>query len=726
MFAGRKKMFLKGVRYNAVQSWRTLPAFLLISGLWLISAAQDTIPARLIHETELSEWIENIAEEAEDELDYSELIENLNYLKQNPLNLNFATGDELRSLILLSDMQVYHLLAYRETYGYFVTMYELQTVEGFDQHTIQQILPYITISAVPPATKIPLKNALRYGENTLLIRFQQLTQEQQGFRTPDDSLLAVKPNSRYMGGPEKILARYRFRYGNKIRWGITAEKDAGEPFFKNRVNAHQRSLVEDRLPNGFDFYSFHLHFQDIGRIKSVAIGDYQLRFGQGLTMWNGLSFGKSGDAAAPNRHATGLRPYSSSDENRFFRGAAIAFNFGDFDFTGFFSDNKVDANVSVEDSISGQETITSFQESGFHRTPLELLKKNTARVSVMGGNLTFRKDRLKLGLTGFYTRLGANFQHGEALYQMWSFTGNENVNAGMDYGYVFHRMNVFGEISASRNGSVAQLHGLSTQLHPRITLSVLFRNYSPGFQNLYANGLSESNTVNEQGLYSGFRFLVRKFWTASGYLDLFSYPWLRYRVNKPSAGNDFFLQVDHHPSRQMSAIFRFRQKTKQINSSIEEIGVHPLMCTRKSSFRIHLAYAISGELNMANRMEYIIATNETGYRGTGYLVFHDIIYSPDQLPVRLFFRYALFDTDSYDERVYAYENDVLYAFSVPAYYYKGSKTVFMIRYEPVEKISLWFRVSHLFFSNKDQVGTGLDLIDGNHKTEVKVQLQMKL
>ncbi|MFU8843964.1 MAG: helix-hairpin-helix domain-containing protein [Bacteroidales bacterium] len=712
--------------FAAFQQIRLLIILTFISGYWLGLSGQDTIPSGLIRTTDLSDLIEDIAEKSEDDLDYTELVENLNDLRRNPINLNFAAREELFSLPFLNDMQVFHLLAYRETYGYFVTIYELQAVEGFDQHTIQQILPFVTISVVPPATTVPVKNALRYGRNTLLVRYQQVIQEQLGYSPLVDSLLALRPNARYMGGPEKILLRYRFQYGNKIRWGFTAEKDAGEPFFKDKVNPYHRLLVDDKLTNGFDFYSFHFNLRDVGRIKAINLGDYQLRFGQGLTMWNGLAFGKSSDVSNSNRNATGLRPYSSTDENRFFRGAGITIGLGNFDVTGFYSDKRVDAGLMDEESLSEQPVFSSFAETGFHRTPLELMKKNAVRLTVTGGNVSFRKNRLRLGLTGFYTRLGASLQEGSTLYQIHSFHGRENINAGFDYSYLYHRMNFFGEIAAGRNGSIAQLHGMHSSLHPRISLSLIYRDYAPDYQNLFANGLSESNTVNERGLFTGFRILLRRHWTGSGYLDLFTYPWLRYRVNKPTTGNDLFFQIDHTPSQNIYGYLRFRQKTKQINTSSETIGINPIMNYRKSNFRLHLGYAVSPKVSMANRMEYIISANETGYCATGYLFYQDISFDMDPTPVRLFFRYALFDTDTYDERIYAYENDLLYAFSVPAYYYKGSKTVFMIRYAVLEKINLWFRLSHLFYSNRNQVGTGPDQIDGNQKTEVKIQIQVRL
>ena len=126
-----------------------------------------------------------------------------------------------------------------------------------------------------------------------------------------DSALVASPNSRYLGDRNRIYTRYKYNYGNHISFGITAEKDAGEEFFKGSQ------------PNGFDFYSAHFFLRNQGKIKQLAIGDYQAQFGQGLTFWSGLAFGKSADIMLVKRSAVGLKPYTSADENLFMRGAGI-------------------------------------------------------------------------------------------------------------------------------------------------------------------------------------------------------------------------------------------------------------------------------------------------------------------------------------------------------------------------------------------------------------------
>jgi hypothetical protein len=114
------------------------------------------------------------------------------------------------------------------------------------------------------------------------------------------------------------------------------------------------------------------------------------------------------------------------------------------------------------------------------------------------------------------------------------------------------------------------------------------------------------------------------------------------------------------------------------------------------------------------------------YKGSGYLIYQDIVWKNRSDKISLALRYSLFDTDSYDERIYAYENDVLYAFSVPVYYYKGNRGYIILRYKIISSISCWLRFSHTYFSNRSTIGSGLDEIEGNSKSEIKIQLRIKI
>jgi hypothetical protein len=87
--------------------------------------------------------------------------------------------------------------------------------------------------------------------------------------------------------------------------------------------------------------------------------------------------------------------------------------------------------------------------------------------------------------------------------------------------------------------------------------------------------------------------------------------------------------------------------------------------------------------------------------------------------------YAIFDTDNYDTRIYAFENDVLYGYSSPAYYYKGSRINCVVKYRISRSIDVWVKYGQTFYSNKNVVSSGLTQINGNSKSEVKLQVRFK-
>lgn len=678
--------------------------------------------------SDINDKIENIAQSTDEILDYSDLIEDLRYYTANPLNLNYATIADLEKLFFLSEIQIFNLIAYRETYGHFLTLFELQSVEGFDTETIQKILPYVMVSENKPSLRFSFNDIFKYGRHEAIFRYQRVLQQQQGYAPISDSSLYESPNSRYIGSPDKIYIKYGFNYRDHIKFGFLAEKDAGEPFFAGRVDDSIQTLSGSQLKSGFDFYSVNFSLQDFGVLKSFTIGDYQLSFGQGLTLGSGLAFGKSAEAVDVKRTARGIRSSVSSNENLFFRGGAATIAFNQFDLTAFYSNHSVDANISAGDSLTSEtEYISSMQESGLHRTPGELQDKKAVNIRAIGGHLSWRLTRLKLGLTGYYSRLGNQLYQDSEPYKKYNFQGSENVNAGFDYNWLIQKLNFFGEIAYSRSGAIAQLHGLTANPHPSLALTLLYRNYPKDYQNFYSNAFAEgSRPCNEQGLFTGMRLQLIRKWTISAYFDNFSFPWLKYRVDAPSSGNETMIRVQKLMGNNILMYFSFRQSNRQINEPADEQMTTSLISTRKTNYRFHIEYGISPSVTLKNRFEYTFNKESSAYRGAGYLVFQDIAWKNTRRNLTLTGRYALFHTDSWDERIYAYENDLLYAFSVPAYYYQGSRIYLLVGYHITPSIQLSFRIAHSTLTNLQAFGSGLDQINGNNKTEIKVQLRITL
>jgi len=677
------------------------------------------VPTDPYSEDNINQKIEDITENlnntenSDEELDYTDLISELDFLKTNPLNINTANKEDLKQLYFLNDIQIHNLIEYIQKNGQLVSIYELQYVDGFDIKTINKIRAYIDISeTLKPHVTLP--KMIKYGKNNLMIRYQQILEEQKGFTANDDT--SASPNSRYLGSPEKIYARYQFKYSNKLSFGITAEKDAGEEFF----NGTQK--------NGFDFYSAHLFFKDFGKIKALAIGDYQVQFGQGLTLWSGLSFsGKSYDIMNIKKNAQGIKKYSSTDENNFLRGIGTTVGIKNFDLSVFYSNKKIDASKIVSDTLDQEDFyISSIQETGLHGKQSEVDSKDALGETIYGAHLKYNNNRLTLGATAFNLKYDTPLNKNLSLYNQFDFNAQENTSIGLNYSYFLKNTNIFGEVSRSENGGTAFLNGALLNLNSRVSFSILHRRYEKDFQPLLSSALGEnSKNANEQGLFLGILLDISSKWSLSAYSDNIMFPWMRYRVNAPSDGNDYLLQVNYNPSSATEMYFRFKQKNKYLNNTDEENIIDYIEQTVKQNFRYHIYYRVSNSFKLKNQIEYIsykVGNNKTRH---GYLIFQDVSYKSDKIPVSLSARYALFDTDTYDERIYAYESDVLYAFSIPAYYYKGSRIYLLIKYKISKNINLGIRFARTYYNNKNVISSGLTEIQGNTKSEIKAQIRMK-
>jgi hypothetical protein len=280
-------------------------------------------------------------------------------------------------------------------------------------------------------------------------------------------------------------------------------------------------------------------------------------------------------------------------------------------------------------------------------------------------------------------------------------------------------------VAGSENGGSAFLAGLQAALHAQVALSLFYRDYGVKYQNLYSNAIGESsNNQGERGLYAGLRADLTRRWSFSGYADFFSFPWLRYRVDFPSHGAEYLAQLDFRMSREVEMYFRYRYDNKQYNAGSES-ALRKTDDIVRQNFRFNIAYTILPGLTLKSRLEYMLYDNTAGSRSDGFLIYQDLLFRPEGKPYDISLRYALFDTDNYDTRIYAYENDVLYAFSIPSYYYQGSRFYLLIKYEITNNIDVWLRLAQTAWNNREVVGTGLDASQGNTRTEIKAQVRVK-
>ena len=700
--------------------------------------AVDTLSTEALNNL-LIEQVERLAEDSDDDLDYEDLLENYIFLSENPVNLN---SDEVRQLVelhLISVFQYEELQKYRRFYGDFMFLDELEMVEGFDEQTLAVIKPVVCLEKDQSKDKITLDKMARYGKQQLLGRYEQILEKQQGYAPIDDSTLLAKPNSRYLGNPQKYQLRYTYNYRNKIRAGFTLEKDAGEMFYTDKVSDTIQKLLGNQYHRGFDFVGFHLYAKDLGIMKTAALGDYQLAFGQGLTLWSGMSFGKASAGSSVMKQGRGITPKGSASEYSFMRGAAVTLGGGPFSGTLFYSNRCVDANISVADTLDNEaELVSSLQETGYHRTIGELLDRHAIRQQVVGGHLAYAVAHFEVGYTAHHTWLNVPLELRPSHYNQYYFQGRSLTNQGIDFKYVKGKYAVFGEAAMSMNYdstalrqaqgplAFAGLVGLTVKPAGYLNFTVMYRDYGKAYQNLMSNAFGEgSRNQGQRGIYLGVEAAPAPYWNILAYADQFHFTWLTSQVNAPSRGHDYYIRISHSFSKRANAYLQFRSKTKMKNSTDAFVFSHYPIFYTKNSVRFNINYQIGRDFHGSNKAEYAHYRNDDGSNEHGYFLCQDIAYKPEYKPYSLTFRYAIFDAKDYNARIYAYENDVLYSFSVPALYGKGMRFYLLGKVKLFNALTLYARIGRTIYSDRDEIGSGLTLIEGNHKTDLKVEAVWK-
>ena len=420
----------------------------------------------------LERMTEKLSETSDKPIDFSEISECLDHLKDHPINLNNTTQEELSQLVFLDDRQISNLIRYIVTYGTIYSVYELKVVDGFDSATIRKILPYVSIGPEKEKHPIRINDLLKSGRHQLVIRAGQVVQKQAGYHV-SDSLLKKNPNAGYEGSPARLYFRYSYSFYNRLSIGFSGQKDAGEQFFRGAQKY------------GMDFYSGYISLQNTGILKQITIGNFNVDFGQGLTFSSGISAGAIPGTGNVRRYARGIVPSQSVNEENYLRGIAMVLKKWKFRLSLICSTHKRDANVTGVDTVTGDAGIvSSFTETGYHRIPREIEDKNSIRESILGGNVNFKNSFFSIGFTGFHSHWSADLEPKIYPYNLFTFHGKENMNAGVDFQVALPDIYISGECSRSRNGGMAFVSGIQFTPDPRMMFSVSLRDYQRNYQDL--------------------------------------------------------------------------------------------------------------------------------------------------------------------------------------------------------------------------------------------------
>lgn len=679
--------------------------------IWLLTAGTALGQISPNSDFDLDAWIERLFPVQDEELDYESIYELLNQLYLDPIDLNQVNAEALESLQILSPLQIQSFFNYRAENGTLISIYELQSIPNFDLETIRLLIPFVRIGLQSLSFRTILQQIVSEENAYLIIRHRRTWEQRRGYRPQDPS----NPSTRYLGDQNDLFVRGRVHHGRAFSVGFTVEKDAGEQLWWRNQQGNR----------GPDFTSFHFYRGNTPKWKSIALGDFRVGFGQGLVFGAGYSLGKGAETITTvRRSGFGLLPYTASTEAGFFRGAGLTKNIGSWSFTGFVSRVRRDGRVNsgLDSQENSEDFASSLPLAGFHRTPSELSTRRAITESNAGFNTTYQLENGKgnFGINVLHTAFDVPLIRRPNIYNSFEFSGKTNWIGSIFGNYYWKNLLFFGESARSQSGGQGTVLGMITSLNPKVDLSLLWRNYDRDFHSFYGNGFGENTrSINERGTYLGIQIKPNKQWKLNGYIDAFRFPWLKFRTYAPSDGYEWLARVAYQPRRDLLiyAQVREEEKDRNVTDSGEPTLPFLLAPVRRQNFLLNLETKLSRNLFIRSRILTSQVSLETG-RSQGYMIFQDVKY--DREKWRLTARMAFFDTDDFDSRIYSFENNVLWTFSIPAFFGQGMRYYLIGEYALTNRIKVYARFSRTSYTDRNRISSGLQEILGSRQTDSAV------
>lgn len=592
------------------------------------------------------------------EVDYEQLQTDLYTLHESPIDLNNTSDEELTQLYFLSPQQIDAILAYAYRHP-FESLYELRLIPELADYEIRDLLPFVYINRDALNSETINTDALYAKEIFAKAHHELLTR------------IDARNIEAYEGtDPIYTQFRYRFDFRRRVTFGVQLRRPAG---------GFARDLQ----------YGAYLQLNDITpHLHTLVAGNFQASFGQGLVLAPVFHSGKSMYVTSVGQQREGLRYYSSVDgQGLHGAGATLRWEW----------------NKTTRLDVSALYSMRRANDSTWHH--------------LLGANLTLRHKKLQVELTAIENLWSDSIHpYTNAKYNRHYFRGRNQAVIGASFRYNHGWFDAFGEIATAQNHQITNDQSPITKSHwgfgtiigsrfyptNGISLLALYRYYSPYFDNALGYAFSETSRLgDENGGYLGFDITRLRNWRFIGYGDIFYFSGYKYGLGDATRtlGYDAMAEIQYswskHPSFQggdggrLSLRLRARQKGDATYSTRAQFdwvqGSWSLRTTAEANI-------IPSKLSTLN--------SQLTY---GYTIFQDISYS---LPLRegrglgLRLRLQGFDAREWANRIYTYEHDVLYAYSIPAVYGLGGRAYLCLRWQIIPQLALYFRASETVYARK--------------------------
>ena len=601
--------------------------------------------------------VERYLENVESSADYSQIVDDLRKYESNPLNLNTASVQDLVSFPFFTSAQAAIIARHKNRFGDFIDLAELQVL-GFNTELIQFMRPYLTI---------------RQSEIQSLKKLARTWNKGKGEFSLTSGLKSPAAVSNYEGSLWSQQVRLRYKVPGVLSVSLNTDKDPGEVLYRKANPAR-----------GLEFVSGHVSIHNMGHINDLVFGDYVLQVGEGLVMGSGIGIGKSANVMSIKRGGSYIRPYRGINEFLFHRGGATSLTFGKIGLKLAYARNLLDAALS-RDTLEDNESFTSVDLDGLHRTPAELEKKNALKRNMLHAGISYdgKKGTWGSSYTGF--RYSSNLQKADKLYAIHRPEGKELNYLNLYQNHVLGNVLVFSEWAYGvDNNSYAIATGVLTSIAPKLDVGLHFRDASENYTS--PNSTAFAATSNpERGLYFSSKINFNKRYSLSMYKDVFKNKWLTFGKSNLYTSNDLLVQLDMNPNKKTQIYLRGRSYDKFRDDKSGEFLLLERIKIRQ--FRVHFQSDLSKKFKFETRGEWN-KSESLSKKNRAALVYLDFKRKFKLATQSLAARYSVFNIPDFNARIFAFEDQLQYLFSIAGYYGRGHSFYAIYTAKPTRKIKV--------------------------------------
>ena len=641
-----------------------------------------------------------------------ELLERLFELHAQPIDVNKATKEDLAVLPFLSEEQVEGIIHYRERNGRMESLGELMMVKELGRKEREMLRLFVTV--MPPdgdLQNLTMGTLLRRSKNEATWRTDVPFYTKEGYKSHSAEELEKSPNKVYRGDRFHHSFRYKFSSMNHLMAGFQMEKDAGE--------------------RGMDYMSAYVMLNDVGILQRAIVGNYRLSFGKGLAVNTSMKLGKLTTLTATDRMDIGITQHSSMQESGYFTGGAATLQVGQWQVSAFASLRKGDGTYNADST-----GMSSLKTDGLHRTRLERSKRNNLGISNFGGNIHWEHKQLRLSATAIATHLDVplkpSYNTPSTYYRSYNAAGQDFFVGSLAYSWKFSTLTFSGETAMSNTEhqqGTATLNSLRWRVNSSNTLTLIGRYYGAKFVSLNGKAFGENSAVqNEEGIMLGWSTKAIPNTELTTYFDAMHFPWLKHGVSASSNGYEGMFQALYSPSNRWNLMARYRIKAKQRDFTYDstEKTITTLEYNTCHNFKLQFNYTLTPAFSLRTSLAGTLISFADNKNEKGFAISENIRWQSTKTKCRVDLGIAYFNTDTYNTRIYHYEPSLLYSIGSTTYYYHGLRTT-LIASVPLLRQSLFLnaKLGMTRYFDRDNIGSGLELINANHREDLQLQLRWK-